>query len=103
MIKLSYHANPNITKFVFSLPPFILAGESSLTEEEKSNFIVADVDGKQEILLRTSTSSARAALYVDDLCGEKTDCKGVVNDQVAKKIGEKKNYLRHHPSFIWIA
>ena len=66
----------------------ILAGESPLTEQEKKDFIDANVSGKRDILLDPSTSSARAAMYVNELCGE-IDCKKVVNAEVAKKIGEK--------------
>ena len=59
----------------------------------KKAFIDADKLGKRQILLKNSTSSAQAAMYVDDLCGEVTDCKGVVNEQVAKKIGDKTNQI----------
>ena len=65
----------------------ILAGESSLTKLEEKEFIDADVSAKREIILRTSTSSAKAALYVDTLCEEETDCKGLVDDVVAEKLG----------------
>ena len=52
-------------------------------------FIAADALGKRQILLKNSTSSAQAAMYIDELCGEKTDCKGVVDTQVAEKIGDR--------------
>ena len=64
-----------------------------VTLEMMKAFIDADKLGKRQILLKNSTSSAQAAMYVDDLCGEETDCKGVVNEQVATKIGDKSKQI----------
>ena len=77
-------------------PNCLISGIAPLTPEEKKQFTDADVSGKQQILLDSATSADKAAMYVDTLCGD-VECKGVVNAQVANKIGTRPKTLEICP------